>query len=95
MSEDVSVDELVDLIRNPPGTDREARGRCVFSQAVSRLPEHYQTAIAMTIGDPDVTHPDIVAFINDNTDESVTLSAVQRHRNKKGCAVCLYGKRKA
>lgn len=92
MSEDVSVEDLVELIKNPPGSNSgEMRGRCVFMQTVSRLPEAYQEALALTISDRNVRHPDIVAFINDHTDEQVSLSAVQRHRNKRGCTVCLYG----
>lgn len=91
MSEDISVDDLVSLVRNPGGEPTENTGACVFAQTVAKLPPAYQEALELTLPDKNVRHADVVAFINNHTDERVSLSAVQRHRNKRGCTVCSYG----
>lgn len=88
---ELTAQELVDLIRNPSGEPPEARSACGMVKVIRTLPEAFQEALAITLPDTSVTHQEIVRFINEHTDVNVSLSAVQRHRNKRGCIVCLYG----
>lgn len=94
MSEELTAQELVEMIKNPTGAPPEARSACKLMKTVRTLPPAYQEALALTMHDESVTHPEIVSFINNHTDAHVSLSAVQRHRNKRGCLVCLYGEAK-
>lgn len=86
---DMEVDDILELIKTPDKTG--VKGKCTFIRKIEQLPENLYKAITIACENPDVTNREILAFVNTKTDAQTNLTAVQDHRHRDGCVVCLYG----
>ena len=82
-----TVEEILEAFKQP----RSRPGRCSLMKKVDKLPENVQAALLIVFENEDVSNTDIYNFFMGETDQTVNLDMIQKHRRKQGCPKCLYG----
>lgn len=87
MGKTYTVEEILAAFKTP----KINPGRCTLMKKIDTLPDNIQAALLIAIANKDVTNKEIYNFIMGETDLTLSLDPIQKHRHKKGCSICLYG----